>query len=182
MSGFLAPRSGDILDNVQGNLELKWCAWPGDWETFVVAVNKDGTPMEKKVIAQFPEEFRSRAIEKASRLSNWQENRLYSLLQKMEELTQAEKVDPKTGETSADNPVRYQATKFLLERTLGKTPETSVAMSATGQELNNKVERREYLRRILDERGTAIEEQGTVEIRPADPEEIGKGQPGSDPV
>ena len=182
MSGFLAPRSGDILDNAQGNLELKWCAWPGDWESFLVAVEKSGSEMEKRVLAQFPEEFKNKAIEKASRLSNWQENRLYSLMQKMEELTQAEKVDPKTGEVSADNPVRYQATKFLVERTLGKTPESSVAVSATGQELSNKVERREYLRRILDERGTAIEEQGTIEIRPADPRETDGKQPGSDPV
>ena len=124
MSGFLAPRSGDILDNVQGNLELKWCAWPGDWETFVVAVNKDGTPMEKKVIAQFPEEFRSRAIEKASRLSNWQDNRLYSLLQKMAKVSRLRRLTKYGVTANGDLDGRPWQLKFSRWSGLFALPET----------------------------------------------------------
>ena len=182
MSGFLVPRSSDILDVAQGRLELKWCAWPGDWDSFVKGVRSEGTKSEVAVIDQFPEEFKSRAIEKAGRLAQWQENRLMSLLSKMEDLPIAEKVDPKTGEVSADNPVRYQATKFLLERTLGKTPEGGSPLTQTGQELQDVVERREYLRRILTNRGEAIEESGTIERRPVDQDDNRGPEPGSDSV
>ena len=182
VSGFLAPRSRDILDAVQGRLELKWCAWPGDWDSFVSAVRSEGNKSEVSVIDEYPEEFKSRAIEKAGRLAQWQENRLMSLLAKMEGLTIAEKLDPKTGEVSADNPVRYQATKFLLERTLGKAPEGGSPLTQTGQELQDVVERREYLRRILTNRGEAIEESGTIERRPADSGHDSVREPGSDPV
>ena len=180
VSGFLAPRSRDILDAVQGRLELKWCAWPGDWDSFVKGVRSEGNKSEVAVIDEYPEEFKSRAIEKAGRLAQWQENRLMSLLAKMEGLTIAEKLDPKTGEVSADNPVRYQATKFLLERTLGKAPESGSPLTQTGQELQDVVERREYLRRILTNRGEAIEESGTIERRPVDPGQDSGAEPGSD--
>ena len=180
VSGFLAPRSKDILEAVQGRLELKWCAWPGEWESFVSAVRSDGNKSEVAVLDQYPEEFKSRALEKAGRLAQWQENRLMSLLSKMEGLTIAEKVDPKTGEVSADNPVRYQATKFLLERTLGKAPESGSPLTQTGQELQDVVERREYLRRILTNRGEAIEESGTIERRPVDSGQDSGAEPGSD--
>ena len=182
MSGFLAPRSKDILEAVQGRLELKWCAWPGEWDSFVAAVRSEGNKSEVEVLDKYPEEFKSRALEKAGRLAQWQENRLMSLLAKMEGLTIAEKLDPKTGEVSADNPVRYQATKFLLERTLGKAPESGSPLTQTGQELQDVVERREYLRRILTNRGEAIEESGTIERRPVDSGQNSAGEPGSDPV
>jgi len=182
MSGFLAPRSRDILEAVQGRLELKWCAWPGEWESFVNSVRSEGTESEVAVLDQYPEEFKSRALEKAGRLAQWQENRLMSLLSKMEDLTIADKQDPKTGEVSADNPVRYQATKFLLERTLGRTPESGSPLTQTGQELQDVVERREYLRRILTSRGEAIEETGTIERRPVDSGHDSGAEPGSDSV
>ena len=145
MSGSLVPSSRDILDAAQGRLELRWCGWPGDWESFVESVKSEGRSSELQVLERYPEEFKSRAIEKASRLAQWQENSLMGLLSQMAALTKAMKADPKTGEEMADNPVRYQATKFLLERTLGKTPESSAAVTQTGEELQNVVERREYL-------------------------------------
>lgn len=143
------------------------------------SVKSEGRSSELQVLERYPEEFKSRAIEKASRLAQWQENSLMGLLSQMAALTKAMKADPKTGEEMADNPVRYQATKFLLERTLGKTPESSAAVTQTGEELQNVVERREYLRRVLTERGDAIEESGTVERRPVGEESTGGGEPGS---
>lgn len=176
VSGFLAPRSKDILNAVQGRLELKWCAWPGEWDSFVKSVRSDGSKSEVAVLDQYPEEFKSRALEKAGRLSQWQENRLMSLLAKMEDLTIADKQDPKTGEVSADNPVRYQATKFLLERTLGKVPESGSPLTQTGQELQDVVERREELRRILTNRGDQIEETIRIERRPVGDEPVAGGE------
>ena len=143
-------------------------------------MRSEGNKSEVAVLDQYPEEFKSRALEKAGRLAQWQENRLMSLLSKMEGLTIAEKVDPKTGEVSAANPVPYQATKFLLERTLGKAPESGSPLTQTGQELQDVVERREYLRRILTNRGEAIEESGTIERRPVDSGHDSGAEPGSD--
>jgi len=145
----------------------------------VDSVKSEGRSSELQVLERYPDEFKSRAIEKASRLSQWQENSLMGLLSQMAALTKAMKMDPKTGEEMADNPVRYQATKFLLERTLGKTPESSSMVTQTGEELQNVVERREWLRRVLTERGEAIEESGTVERRPVGKEPTGGIEPGS---
>ena len=101
------------------------------------------------------------------------------LLSQMAELTKAMRVDQKTGEETADNPVRYQATKFLLERTLGKTPESSSVVSHTGEVLKDVVERREELRRILTEKGDQIEETVRVERRPVGEGPTGGVEPGS---
>lgn len=179
MSGSLIPSSRNILDAAQGRLELRWCGWPGDWSSFVDSVKSEGSSSELQVLERFPDEFKSRAIEKASRLSQWQENSLMGLLSQMAELTKAMRVDQKTGEETADNPVRYQATKFLLERTLGKTPESSSVVSHTGEVLKDVVERREELRRILTEKGDQIEETVRVERRSVGEGPSVGGEPGS---
>ena len=143
----------DRLAVTQRRLELKWCAWPGDWQSFVEKLKADGDEFELLVLDRWPQEFQTRANERAARVATWQENTLIELLGKMHALTEATKTN-KEGERIPDNGIRFNATKFLLERTLGEAPKSTKPDTKTGDALNRMVERREELRAILADSNT----------------------------
>ena len=157
----------DRLAVTQRRLELKWCSWPGDWPSFVKKVKLDGDEYELMVLDRWPQEFQTRANQRAARVATWQENTLIELLGKMHSLTEATKTN-KEGDQVPDNGIRFNATKFLLERTLGEVPKSGKPDTKTGDALNRMVERREELRRILADSNTR-----DVEFSPSDDEPDG---------
>ena len=107
---------------LRSRLELLWVNWNGSWDDFVSYVKKERPKDESKALALCPDEFKVSAVARKHRVETWCHNQIFSLYQKMDGLTNAEKTvtihdgnGDKQHETVPDNNIRLQATKFLIE-------------------------------------------------------------------
>lgn len=157
----LVPKGGATL-RAQKRLELLWCSFPGDWEQFLETVRERDNPDELRVLELYPAEFRLAAVERATRVVTHLENQLPELLAKMGQLTEATKVTT-NGDTIPDNATRLKATQYLIDRAMGAVTERKGPAGETGDGIQNVLERREEIRRILNKDGTGTETRTVTE-------------------
>lgn len=148
----------DAVSTAAEHLEMRWLKYEGNWEEFVHETEERNNEYELEVLRLWPDEFRAAAEAQVQKIAQWEENRLVGLLENMHELaTNAEKPTQRGG-LVADNGTRFGATKFLIERVLGRAPEADKPKGNLARALDDRLQRRAELKGMLESRGLKITE------------------------